>query len=58
MTKQLENAAPRPVTPNYNDLSLAVRQELHPMADIGDPTSKYNALRDLLKRALASEAVL
>jgi len=58
MTKQLENAAPRPVTPNYNDLSLAVRQELHPMASIGDPTSKYNALRDLLKRALASEAVL
>jgi len=58
MSAQLENAAPRPVTPNYNDLSLAVRQELHPMADIGDPDAKYTALRDLLKRALASQAVL
>ena len=58
MTAQLEQAAPRPVTPNYNDLSLAVRQELHPMADIGNADSRYQALRDLLKRALASEAVL
>jgi multiple sugar transport system substrate-binding protein len=58
MVTQLENAAPRPVTPNYNDLSLAVRQELHPMSSIGDVDKKYTALRDLLKRALASEAVL
>lgn len=57
MTEQLENAAPRPVTPNYNDISLAVRQVLHPMSEI-DPDSTYPALRDLLERALDSQAVL
>ena len=57
MTEQLETAAPRPVTPSYNDLSLAVRQVLHPMRDI-DPEQSYEALRDLLERALNSQAVL
>ena len=57
MTEQLENAAPRPVTPSYNDLSLAVRQVLHPMADI-EPERSYDALKDLLEKALDSQAVL
>ncbi len=57
MATQLENAAPRPVTPSYNDLSLAVRQVLHPMRDI-DPEQSYDELRDLLQRALDSQAVL
>ena len=57
MTTQLENAAPRPVTPQYNDLSLAVRQVLHPMQDI-EPEKSYDSLRDLLERALQSQAVL
>jgi multiple sugar transport system substrate-binding protein len=57
MTEQLETAAPRPVTPAYNDLSLAVRQILHPMRDI-DPEQDYDQLRDLLERALNSQAVL
>ena len=62
MAQQLETAAPRPVTPNYNDLSLAVRQELHPTAAI--PTggsgldAKYASLRDLVAKALKSQAVL
>jgi multiple sugar transport system substrate-binding protein len=58
MTEQLENAAPRPVTPAYNDLSLAVRQVLHPMSAIDDPQAKYEELRELLERALNSQAVL
>jgi multiple sugar transport system substrate-binding protein len=60
MTEQLENAAPRPVSPNYNDLSLAVRQVLHPMRDIDpdNPKPTYDALRELLERALNSQAVL
>jgi multiple sugar transport system substrate-binding protein len=58
MTEQLENAAPRPVTPNYNDLSLAVREVLHPMSSISNPQSKYTELRDLLEKALKSQAVL
>ncbi len=57
MTEQLETAAPRPVTPQYNDLSLAVRQVLHPMRDI-EPEKSYDALKDLLQRALDSQAVL
>jgi len=57
MTAQLEEAAPRPVTPAYNDISLAVRQVLHPM-DAIDPATTYPALRDLLERALKSQAVL
>jgi multiple sugar transport system substrate-binding protein len=57
MTEQLENAAPRPVSPQYNDISLAVRQVLHPMQDI-DPEKSYDDLKDLLERALKSQAVL
>ncbi len=57
MPSQLENAAPRPVTPSYNDISLAVRQVLHPMRDI-NPQQTYRELRDLLQRALTSQAVL
>jgi multiple sugar transport system substrate-binding protein len=57
MTAQLETAAPRPVTAQYNDVSLAVRQVLHPMASI-EPEQSYEELRDLLERALDSQAVL
>jgi multiple sugar transport system substrate-binding protein len=57
MTAQLENAAPRPVSPQYNDISLAVRQVLHPMQAI-DPEKSYDDLKDLLDRALKSQAVL
>ena len=57
MAEQLENAAPRPVSPQYNDISLAVRQVLHPMQDI-DPEKSYDELEDLLERALDSQAVL
>ncbi len=58
MTEQLENAAPRPVSANYNDISLAVRQVLHPIADIRNPEAKYRQLRELLVAALNSQAVL
>ncbi len=58
MTQQLDNAAPRPVTANYNDISLAIRQVLHPMRDIDDPRATYRELRALLERALNSQAVL
>ena len=57
MTAQLEQAAPRPVSPQYNDISLAVRQVLHPLQGI-EPESDYDALRDLLQKALDSQAVL
>jgi multiple sugar transport system substrate-binding protein len=58
MTAQLENAAPRPVTPNYNDVSLAVRTVLHPLSGISDTKATYNELKDLIDKALKSQAVL
>jgi multiple sugar transport system substrate-binding protein len=58
MTDQLEQAAPRPVSPNYNDLSLALRQVLHPLRGIDDVERKYEQLRDLMEKALNSQAVL
>lgn len=62
LAQQLESAAPRPVTANYNDLSLAVRQELHPETSIPTAGSaldaKYRSLRDLVDKALKSQAVL
>ena len=58
MTEQLDNAVPRPVTATYNDVSLAVRTILHPLSAIDDPQDEYEQLRDLLQRALDSQAVL
>ena len=58
MTEQLDTAVPRPVTPTYNDVSLAVRTVLHPLSGIDDPQAEYEELRDLLQRALDSQAVL
>ena len=58
MTEQLDTAVPRPVTPTYNDVSLAVRTVLHPLSAIDDPQAEYEELRDLLQRALDSQAVL
>lgn len=58
LREQLQDAAPRPVTPAYNDISLATQRELHPFRDIGDPESKARSLRDLVSKALKSEAVL
>jgi multiple sugar transport system substrate-binding protein len=53
----INDAAPRPVTPAYNDISLAVQETLVPLAQI-NPEKKANSLRTLAKEALKSEAVL
>lgn len=53
----IQNAAPRPVSPAYNDLSLAVQNTIHPLASI-NPQSDATRLRDLCRQALKSEAVL
>lgn len=62
MAEQLETAAPRPVTPQYSDVSLAVREVLHPTrslpVDGAALDSTYKDLRDLIDKALKSEAVL
>lgn len=53
----INDAAPRPVSPAYNDLSLAVQNSIHPLSSI-DPASSARALRELCEQALNSEAVL
>jgi multiple sugar transport system substrate-binding protein len=50
-------AAPRPATPAYSDVSLAVQQVLHPPASV-DPTRDVPALRRTIDDALASKALL
>ena len=58
--KSIEDAGPRPLTPAYTDLSLAVQRSLHPPADIdpSDPTPKYDELRSNLEDAVKREGLL
>jgi multiple sugar transport system substrate-binding protein len=53
----INDAAPRPVTPAYNDISLAVQETLVPLKSINPPKTA-DKLRNLAKLALKSEAVL
>ncbi len=57
MRESINDAAPRPVSPAYNDLSLAVQETLVPLASINPPKTAKD-LRSLAKQALKSEAVL
>jgi multiple sugar transport system substrate-binding protein len=53
----LADASLRPLTPAYNDISLALQRELHPMRDI-DPDKDVDRLRDAVERALESKGLL
>lgn len=50
-------AAPRPATPAYSDVSLAVQQVLHPPASV-EPDTAVPRLRRTIDAALASQALL
>ena len=56
----IEDAAPRPVTPAYTDLSLAIQSALHPAGDINqdDVTETYERLKDYVEQAVKREGVL
>jgi len=47
LREQLKDAVPRPETPAYSDVTLAVQQTLHPPAKL-DPKSAIDTLRDRL----------
>ena len=50
MRESLDDGAPRPVTPAYSDVSLAIQKTFHPPAEIG--TGKIvEQLRDRLDKA-------
>lgn len=53
----LRDAALRPQTPLYNDVSLAISHTLHPMRSI-DPAADVERLRKAVDRALHSEGLL
>ena len=58
--RSIENAGPRPLTPAYTDLSLAIQRTLHPPADIdpADPTPTYDDLREAVEDAVKREGLL
>src|SRR3954470_15803313 len=47
LRKQLKDAVPRPETPTYSDVTLAVQDSIHPPTKL-DPTSAINKLKDRL----------
>ena len=58
--ESIDNAAPRPLTPAYTDLSLAIQTALHPIGDIdpGDAAAAYEKLQDLVDQAVKREGLL
>ncbi len=56
----LDDAAPRPVTPAYQDVSLAIQRSLHPVADIdpADPTPSYDDLYESVTDGVNREGLL
>lgn len=53
----LKDAAQRPPSPLYNDISLAISRTLHPMRAI-NPQEDISKLRKVIDRALHSEGLL
>jgi multiple sugar transport system substrate-binding protein len=48
LREQLKDAVPRPETPAYSDVTLAIQQTLHPPKSV-NPVAAINTLRDRLK---------
>jgi trehalose/maltose transport system substrate-binding protein len=58
--QSIKQAAPRPVTPAYQDLSLAIQRTIHPLDDIpvDDVPSKVDELRQNVQDALDVKGLL
>jgi multiple sugar transport system substrate-binding protein len=58
--RSIENAAARPLTPAYTDLSLAIQRSLHPPSKIDpdDPGPVYDDLRSSVEDAVKREGLL
>ena len=50
LRKSIEDGAPRPVTPAYSDISLAIQKTLHPPDDIDPTRSIERAARTSIER--------
>ncbi len=51
LRESIEDGGPRPVTPAYADISLAVQKTYHPPADV-DPDTVVEELRDRIEKAV------
>jgi multiple sugar transport system substrate-binding protein len=58
--QSIDDAAPRPRTPAYTDLSFAIQRAIHPVRDIDpdDPGATYDQLRSDLEDAIKREGLL
>jgi multiple sugar transport system substrate-binding protein len=57
LRESIDDAAPRPVSPAYNDISRAIYTTIHPLRAI-DPTKDAEALEDKVSKAVRSEGLL
>jgi multiple sugar transport system substrate-binding protein len=57
--QSIDDAAPRPLTPAYTDLSLAIQRALHPpdKIDPADVGSVYDSLREAVEEAVTREGL-
>ena len=57
--QSIDDAAPRPLTPAYTDLSLAIQRALHPPDKINpeDVGSVYDELREAVEEAVKREGL-
>jgi multiple sugar transport system substrate-binding protein len=51
LRESIDAAAPRPVTPAYSDISLAIQKTYHPPEAV-DPDTVVNTLRDRIEKAV------
>ena len=51
LRESIDNAGPRPVTPAYSDISLAIQKTYHPPESV-DPNSVVEQLRDRIEKAV------
>ncbi len=58
--ESIESAGPRPVSPAYQDVSIAIQTALHPADSIDpkDPKPKYDELYDDVNRGVKREGLL
>ena len=54
LRESINAAAPRPVTPAYSDISLAIQKTYHPPQDV-EPEGTEEKLRDRMEKAADGE---
>ena len=57
LRESIDDAAPRPVSPAYNDISRAIYTTIHPLRSI-DPRQDAEELEDKVSKAVRSEGLL